>query len=78
MKIRHAFTGWVYELVDGGLVKVTDPATGREGLFDARGRWQEGALTDCDIHMCGAVGGRKASSPIGARGTRAGTAPQET
>jgi hypothetical protein len=70
MKIRHAFTGYVYELVGDGLVQVTDPATGREGLFDAAGRWREGELTYADLHMCGAVGGRKAADPIGARRVR--------
>ena len=63
MRIRHAFTGQVYELVADGRVRVTDPATGEEGVFDALGRWQEGALRHADLHMCGAVAGPKAAPP---------------
>lgn len=67
MKIRHAFTGYTYELVSDGVVRVVDPATGREGVFNAKGQWRSGELTYADLHMCGAVGGRKAADPIGAR-----------
>ena len=76
MKIRHAFTGYTYELVGDGQVRVVDPATDREGLFDEKGRWQEGELTYADLHMCGAVGGRKAASQLGARAVPAANPPE--
>ncbi|MBP1823328.1 hypothetical protein [Mycobacterium sp. OAE908] len=59
MRIRHAFTGYVYEDMGNGLVKVTDPATGNDGMFDTEGTWQSGELTYADCHMCRAVGGPK-------------------
>lgn len=65
MKIRHAFTGHIYELTDDGHVKVVDPSTSAEGIFDARGNWKSGELRHADFHMCGAVGGRKAANPMG-------------
>ncbi len=61
MKVRHAFTGYVYEDLGDGLVRVTDPDTGAEGVFTTDATWQSGALTYADYHMCRAVAGPKAA-----------------
>ena len=57
MMIRHAFTGQTYELVAPGEVKVTDPETGAEGIFDAQGEWRSGAIRNADFHMLRHIGG---------------------
>lgn len=61
MRVRHAFTGYVYESAGDGFVTVTDPATGKQGLFDTEATWKSGELTYSDYHMCRAVGGPKAA-----------------
>jgi hypothetical protein len=61
VKVRHAFTGHVYERISEGVVKVVDPATGQEGIFNEKGQWQSGDLKYADFHMCGNVGGKQAS-----------------
>lgn len=65
MRIRHAFTGYVYDDAGDGLVSVTDPATGKDGVFDAEATWKSGELTYADFHMCRAVGGPKPADPFG-------------
>lgn len=57
MKVRHAFTGHIYELVGDGEVKVTDPETGAEGIFDAQGEWRAGSIRNADFHMLRHIGG---------------------
>ena len=61
MKVRHAFSGYVYEDLGCGLVKVVSPDKETEGIFDAEATWQSGALKYADFHMCRAVGGPKAA-----------------
>jgi hypothetical protein len=61
MKVRHAFSGYVYEDIGDGLVKVVDPEKGVEGVFDAEANWQSGDLNYADYHMCRALGGPKAA-----------------
>ncbi len=69
MRIRHAFTGHVYELLDDGNVHVTDPATGEDGVFNADGEWVSGAIRVADFHLCRHVGGAHAAAggPFGGR-----------
>lgn len=62
MKIRHAFTGHVYELLDDGTVRVTDPATGDGGVFTADAEWVSGAIRVADFHLCRHVGGAHADA----------------
>ena len=62
MKFRHAFTGHVYELLEEGRVKVTDPATSAEGIFDANGDWISGEIRTADFHMVRHVGGAHAAA----------------
>ena len=52
-KIEHALTGAVYEWAedDLGPVLVTD-RRGRQGRFDANGRWVSGTLRRVDPEMC--------------------------
>jgi len=52
----HPVTGHVYATTADGLVEVTDPATGRRGLFDENAVWQSGELTYADRHLAGWVG----------------------
>lgn len=61
MKFRHAFTGRIYELIDDGHVRVTDPDSGAEGIFSADGDWVSGELRDADFHMVRHVGGAQAA-----------------
>jgi hypothetical protein len=64
MKIRHAFTGLIYERISEGAVKVVDPKSGKEGIFNEKGQWQSGELTYADFHLCGNLGGRQAAVDI--------------
>ncbi len=67
--IRHALTGFTYTRRDDGTVRVHDPATGREGVFDTSGTWVSGELTYVDHHMLGHMRGARAGQ-AGAFGTR--------
>lgn len=60
MRVRHAFTGQIYELEESGVVKVTDPTTGDVGLFDSDGEWISGAMRSADFHLVRHVGGARA------------------
>jgi hypothetical protein len=59
---RHVFTGHVYEELGDGLLRVTDPATGQEGIFNDKAEWQSGELKYADLHLCGAVAGRRGAA----------------
>lgn len=50
-QVIHPLTGHVYRLTEDGLVEVTDPATGTQGLFDFQARWQSGELRHADLQM---------------------------
>ena len=73
--IRHALTGFVYTRRDDGTVQVHDPATDRDGVFDATGAWVSGELTYVDHHMLGHMRGARAGQR-GVYGTRPG--PDDT
>ncbi|MFC8436302.1 transposase [Streptomyces sp. NPDC057253] len=55
-QVIHPLTGQVYRLTEDGLVEVTDPATGAQGLFDFQARWLSGELRHADLQMAGWVG----------------------
>jgi hypothetical protein len=52
----HPLSKQVYRLTEDGLVEVTDPRTGRTGIYDAHGVWRSGARLDVDIQLAGWVG----------------------
>ena len=53
---RHPISGCVYTVNPDGRVRVTDPATGKYGVFDSRGVWFEGEIRDVDMQALGWVG----------------------
>ena len=63
MRLRHAYTGYIYENAEDGLVKVEDPKTGRSGLFTPDGVWKSGDLKQGDHHLIGHIGGKTAAGP---------------
>ena len=60
MRVRHAFTGYIYEQQDDGNVKVTDPASGRQAVHAPNAARLSGDVLAVDHHLCGHVGGRTA------------------
>jgi hypothetical protein len=54
--MKHPLSGFVYELTPEGLVQVSDPDTGRIGVFDSTGRWFSGEIHDADPQILGWVG----------------------
>lgn len=55
-QVVHPLSRQVYRLTEAGLVEVTDPRTGRVGVYDAQGVWRSGERLDVDIQMTGWVG----------------------
>jgi len=55
-KYYHIPARHTFEEVGEGVVRVTD-AEGRNGLFHWTGRWIEGELTQCNLHMLEWCGG---------------------
>ena len=55
-RYRHPMNGHIYERLEQGTVKVID-LDGNEGLFDDRGRWSSGIITQADPHLCMWIGG---------------------
>lgn len=53
---RHALTGHIYELMDDGLVHITN-AKGEVSKFHANGIWVEGPMTHADSNMLNWIGG---------------------
>ncbi len=53
--IRHPFTHALYECDGTGNLVVTDGD--RSGRFRPDGSWIDGALRECDPHLCGWVAG---------------------
>tara|TARA_B110000438_G_scaffold287436_1_gene319723 strand:+ start:546 stop:779 length:234 start_codon:yes stop_codon:yes gene_type:complete len=49
--IRHGFSKAIYLPFNENCVKIVG-ADGREGIFDAVGRWIEGELFEADPQMC--------------------------
>ena len=60
MRIRHAYSGYVYETMDDGNVSINDPKTGESGVFTPDAVWISGDLKYGDQHMIGHVGGKTA------------------
>lgn len=60
MRIRHAYSGFIYESMDDGNVSVKDPKTGDTGVFTRDAVWISGSLKYGDHHMIGHVGGKTA------------------
>lgn len=54
--VVHPVTRHVYTQTPEGLVEVTDPTTGHQGLFDADGGWRSGELRHADLQLVGWVG----------------------
>jgi phenylpropionate dioxygenase-like ring-hydroxylating dioxygenase large terminal subunit len=54
---RHPMSGFVYERIDEGRVRVTD-LDGEDSIFDDDGNWIEGPRTQADPHLCKWVGGK--------------------
>jgi hypothetical protein len=74
MRVRHAFTGLIYELGEDGNVRISDPATGMEGLYTPTAVHVSGDVLAVDHHLCGHVGGRTAM-PAGMFGGMGDAAP---
>jgi phenylpropionate dioxygenase-like ring-hydroxylating dioxygenase large terminal subunit len=55
-RVRHPFSGFLYERADEGRVRVIDH-DGTVSLFDEGGRWLDGPLREADPHLCRWVGG---------------------
>lgn len=53
----HPFSGFTYEAIGDGVVRVTNPKTGQWGLFRWDGEWVEGELTHADPHFLRFIGG---------------------
>jgi phenylpropionate dioxygenase-like ring-hydroxylating dioxygenase large terminal subunit len=53
----HPISGFIYQEVGGGLVRVEDREHGPTGLFRWDGTWIEGDLTHADPHLLNYVGG---------------------
>ena len=73
MRIRHAYSGYIYQTMDDGMVQVEDPKTGQSGIFTPDAKWVSGDLTYADHHMVGHVGGKTAegATALGQYSTRA-------
>lgn len=74
MRLRHAYSGYIYESTEAGQVRVSDPKTGRSGLFTPDAKWVSGDLTYADHHMIGHIGGKTAegATSLGAFSRRRG------
>tara|TARA_B100000686_G_C16369324_1_gene751749 strand:+ start:345 stop:569 length:225 start_codon:yes stop_codon:yes gene_type:complete len=72
MRIKHAYTGLVYETTEDGNVTVTDPESGKSGLFTPDREWISGDIKTGDWHLIGHVGGKTAqgASSLGTFGRR--------
>ena len=66
--LRHPLNGWVYQLVEEGVVEVTTPK-GVSGRFTADAKWLDGELKDANPHLCLWAGGLQL--PSGAPAPRA-------
>ena len=60
MRVRHAYSGFIYESNDDGTVGVSDPKTGHAGVFTRDAVWISGDLKYGDHHLIGHVGGKTA------------------
>jgi NAD(P)-dependent dehydrogenase (short-subunit alcohol dehydrogenase family) len=71
VKLRHPLSGAVYERLEGGRCKVTEP-DGRSGVFTDNGRWISGEIRDADLHFLNWVGGPQVEMRMGASPPPAG------
>ena len=55
-KLVDPINGYIYIARDDGRVDVTDPATGKSGVFDEFGIWHEGDLTYANRQLLGWIG----------------------
>lgn len=55
-KLVDPISGYIYIARDDGRVDVTDPATGKSGVFDDLGIWHEGDLTYANRQLLGWIG----------------------
>ena len=65
MRIRHAYSGYIYQTMDDGMVQVEDPKTGTSGIFTPDAVWVSGDLKYADHHLVGHVGGKTAEGATG-------------
>lgn len=74
MRVRHAYSGFIYETMDDGNVSVSDPKTGKSGVFTKDAVWISGDLKYGDHHLIGHVGGKTAegATSLGTLGRRRG------
>ena len=72
MRIRHAYSGFIYETMDDGNVSVEDPKTEGSGVFTPDAVWISGTLKYGDHHLIGHVGGKTAegATSLGEFGAR--------
>jgi NAD(P)-dependent dehydrogenase (short-subunit alcohol dehydrogenase family) len=63
VKLRHSLTGAIYTLRDDGLVDVEQD--GRVGVFDAKGSYLRGDVTEADLHLLGWIAGPQLEGPPG-------------
>jgi len=53
----HPISGFTYQAIEGGRVRVTNPVNGMYGVFKWDGEWIEGDVTHADLHFLRFVGG---------------------
>jgi NAD(P)-dependent dehydrogenase (short-subunit alcohol dehydrogenase family) len=73
VKLRHPITGAIYERLEGGRCKVTEP-DGRSGIFSDKARWISGDVREADLHFVDWVAGAQMGSGGGTLTTMS-TAP---
>ena len=54
--MKHPLTGLLYEVDPTGLVRVSDPETGKFGLFNSDAVWFDGEIRDVDLQVIGWMG----------------------
>ena len=55
-KLVDPINGYIYIAREDGRVDVTDPATGKSGIFDDLGIWHSGDLTYANRQLLGWIG----------------------
>jgi hypothetical protein len=61
-----------YELIEDGLVRVSNKDSTLVGVFTADGRWQSGNLKYADPHMVQWIGGLQATNTLSSAAAESG------
>jgi hypothetical protein len=61
---RHPVKDEYYELIENGVVRVSNEDSTLVGVFTADGRWQSGNLKYADPHMVQWIGGLQATGTL--------------